>query len=159
MKLMQRSLGVPEQIWAVLTLLSQMDFSFEGAFGEGRESEAEMYDVHTHPFHNFEGRAHGFVTNVHRFNNNEFTLYFTITEHGSCDEICVIDWTGKREYRNPPFTSADRPEDARCVNFRFGDLGGVTEYVHKLVENFMTGKVSANIEVHSAVYVKPAGVV
>ncbi len=159
MKLMQSSLGIPEQIWAVLTLLSQMDFGFADSFEEGRESEAEMYDVHTHPFHNFEGRAHGFVTNIHRFNNNEFTLFFTITEAGGGDDICVIDWTGKREYRNPPFTSADRPEDARCAFFRFGDLGGVTEYVHKLVENFMTGKGSVAIEGTTAVNVKPAGVI
>jgi len=93
------------------------------------------------------GRAHGFVTNVHHFNNNEFTLFFTITEAGGGDTICVCDWTGKRRYLQPVLTNDGRPENCRMAEFQYGNVGAVLEYVQTLIANFILKEPSAEIAV------------
>jgi len=144
MKLGDRSLGISAQIWAVLSILGEDDFCFYGLAdfdGDEVERKAKNFDAHTYPFYNFDGRAYGFVFVVKSFTKPELpVLYFSITQHGSCDNICVMDWLGSRDYRNPPMTNKQRPEGARMASFNFGQVGDVLEYVRTLVGYYVSGK-------------------
>jgi hypothetical protein len=149
MKLGNASLGIPAQIWAVLEILGEGDFclGFNGADYDNFEKVAENFDVFTYPFYNFAGGAYGFVFVVKSFARvEEPVLYFTITQHGACDEICVIDWLGPRDYQNPPMTNAQRPEKSRCAHFAFGAAGDVVSYVRTLVSHFVIGKAGTQFK-------------
>lgn len=143
MKFGDRTLRIPTQIWAVLDILGGGDFSFYGlkgmlSNGDLIEQRARVHDVFSYPFYNFDGHAYGFVFVIKSFKNADApVLYFTITQHGSCDNICIIDWLGSRDYRNPPLTNRERPEGARMASFNFGQVGHVLEYVRTLIALFL----------------------
>jgi len=146
MKLGDRSLGISPQIWAVLEVLAGGDYGFYGLNIEGTtddmaDTKSKNHDVFTYPFYNFVGRAYGFVFVVKSFADiKKPVLNFTITECGGGDDICVIDWLSSRDYRNPPMTSSERPEESRMASFRFGQTGDVLEYVRTLVAYYLIGK-------------------
>jgi len=165
MKLGDRSLGISPQIWGVLEILAGGDYGFYGLDIEGTtddmaDTKSKNHDVHTYPFYNFSGRAYGFSFIVKHANavfNGEPVLFFTITEHGACDEICVIDWLSTYQHGNPPMLSKDRPENSRCTNFAFGASGDVMEYVRHLVAYFLAGKAGMEIKSHGIVSVQNEG--
>lgn len=162
MKLGDRNLGIQAQIWAVLNILSEGDFSFFGITGvdidqDKIEKTAKNHDVYTYPFYNFDGHAYGFVFAVKSFTHpDKPVLYFTITQHGSCDNICVMDWLGARDYRNPPMTNQQRPEGARCAHFAFGQAGDVVSYVRVLVTFFLLGMAGSPINTEGVLGIENA---
>jgi hypothetical protein len=135
----------------------ESNIGFTGADYDNFEKVAEKFDVFTYPFYNFAGGAYGFVFVVKSFARVEDpVLYFTITQHGSCDNICVIDWLGKRDYQNPPMTNAQRPENSRCAHFAFGQAGDVVSYVRVLVSQFVIGKAGAKIQTEGILAIENA---
>jgi hypothetical protein len=165
MKLADAKLGIPDQIWAVLQLLGGGDYSFFGLKVEGLTEQqmrgtVEEYDVQTFPFYNFEGRAYGFSFMVKHFNTSSYdnkpVLYFTITEHGSSDNICVIDWLGTYSHRNPPMLSKDRPEASRCAFFNYGQVGDVVQYVRTLIAYYLAGKAGTAFRTNGVIGIENA---
>ncbi len=155
MKLGDRSLGIPAQIWSILNILGEGDFCFYGLGdfdGDAVEKKAKNFDVYTYPFYNFDGRAYGFVFIVKSFAKPELpALHFSVTQHGSCDNICIMDWLGTRDYRNPPMTNQQRPEGARMASFNFGQIGDVLEYIRTLVAYYLIGKAGTPFETEGVV--------
>lgn len=140
MKLAYRQLGIPSQIWAVLQILGD-DFTFyDLGFDEAQEKKLnDTMDMHTFPFYNRPGRAAGFVWKFKKYNDLQ-ALFFTITQHGSCDDICICDWTAEDDYTTPlPLTNRERPEDIRMAEFGFADINGVVDYVRQLVAGYFDG--------------------
>lgn len=161
MKLGNSSLGIPAQIWAVLNILGEDDFclGFHGLDMDDDKLErlAKNHDVYTYPFYNFIGHAYGFVFVVKSFTYPDRpVLYFTITQHGSCDNICVIDWIGPRDYQNPPMNHSVRPEGARCAHFAFGQAGDVVSYVRVLVTQFVIGNAGDKIQTEGILAIENA---
>jgi hypothetical protein len=138
MKLADHTLRIPAQIWAVLNVLAENEFGFYdlGVSEKKEEKWDAKTSVATFPFYNFPGRAYGFVIRVKNCEDSDI-LYFTVTEHGACDEICVVDWTTTDS--TVPLIDEQRPETARCVNFRFADVGNVVEYVRRLIASYLDG--------------------
>jgi hypothetical protein len=171
MKLGNKKLGIPAQIWAVLEVLASGDFTFYD-LGIDSDTEArweDLVDINTHPFYNLIGGASGFLFTVRKFSKPDNpVMFFTITQHSSSEEICVIDWIADREYGKLPLTQEGRPENARCANFAFADIGSVLDYVRRLIALYLTapdGTTEFSLEgsrvkgTSKALYIKEAGVI
>ncbi len=126
MILVDPTLGIPGQVWAVLRALED-EISVDGV-------AEDAVSVSSRAFYSVRGGARGFAISWRT--HGQPTLNVTVTEHGSSDNLCATWWHSEVPLRQ----AEDRPDHAPCIIFEYRDVRRIADYVEALAKAYLLGK-------------------
>lgn len=130
-----RTLELNSQALAVLEYLAQR----EPDFADYKDGQYQVY-IKTSAWYN--GRECGITFSmVPNLLGTGSWLHIACFEHRNSDGICMIKWTTKHMYLNPPRVD-DVPEEAYpnkntlAAEFRYGEVGKAAQWIYNAMEAY-----------------------